>query len=409
MVKREKLEELSNDMLSRIPKLVKQALSEAKVGMDQISAAEVVGGAWRQPKVLSLLTEMLGKDAAGNPKELGQHLNGEEAAALGAAIHAASPSNQYNVKKISFNDIRKYGYALEVTEFDTQKMLLKRDDDASTSLISQGSAKGGPKKKLVLTECPCYKDIKVDLYEKQSDKSAPVLLTTYEVRGVAAVIEKRITNAKQKLNVPSDMPKIVLSLAGDTNNTGIVTLAKAELLIEGSYSAEVDGTQKEKTMKFTDNLKLTVVEHNPRPMNHEEIHNAIEALQATQQHDKDVKKLAGTVNDLESYIYNTNEKLESDSWIAVSTEEMRKELSELLKSTDAWLQEGGSDRKLKDFEEKLHALQGKADPIQERATEAEYRTDLIDWVKDQLSKAQKKQSDLKKHGQIRLEKGQADG
>merc|ERR1719160_1062410 len=158
------------------------------------------------------------------------------------------------------------------------------------------------KQKLVLTECPCYKDIKVDLYGKQNDIE-PEHLTTYEVRAVAAIIEKRITNSKHKLNIPKDMPKIVLSLAGDTNNTGIVTLAKAEMLIEGSYMAEVDGTQKEKTMKYTDNLKLAVVEHDPRPMNHEELHNAIEALQASQQHDEDVRKAAGTVNDLESFIY----------------------------------------------------------------------------------------------------------
>merc|ERR1711988_714786 len=126
---------------------------------------------------------------------------------------------------------------------------------------------------------------------------------------------------------------------------------------------------KKKVKKFTDNLKLVVVEHSPRPMNHEEIHNAIESLKAAQQRDEDAKKLDAVSNDLESFIYGTRDKLESESWIGVTTEEMRTELSSLLTSTDEWLQDSDPARTLQDFEGKLQALQGKADPIQERALE----------------------------------------
>merc|ERR1739848_260045 len=124
-------------------------------------------------------------------------------------------------------------------------------------------------------------------------------------------------------------------------------------------------------------------------MNNEELHLAIESLKAAQQKDEDAKKMDAMMNDLEAYIYGTRDKLEGESWIGVTTEEMRTELGSLLTSTDEWLQDSDPARTLQDFEGKLQALQGMADPIQERALELEYRPDVIDWVKEELEEANK--------------------
>jgi hypoxia up-regulated 1 len=474
LIKRDKLEELGKDMLDRIPTLVEKALLEANTTMEKIAGSEVVGGAWRQPAVLSLITKMVGMDENGKPKEIGQHLNGEEAAALGSVLVGANHSTQFRIKKIFFQDIHSRGFAIEVTRLDneTHTMMLSKDDPASMSLVEKGSPM--TKKKLVLKECPCYNDMKIDLYENQGDKQ--VHLTTYEVRGVKEAVDKRITNSKYNLtNITKDMPKVVVWLSGDTNNTGIVTISKAEILIEGSYWLEVNETRpkakngtnetttetpaegseetkpeeekaegeekseepkegeekaedkaeskdnasnasgnasnksdplieyetitvmKKKVKKFTDNLKLVVVEHNPRPMNNEELHAAIEGLKAAQQKDDDARKLDSVANEVEAYIYGTRDKLESESWIGVTTEEIRTELSTLLTETDEWLQDSNPERTLQDFEGKLQALQGKADPIQERALELEYRPDVVDWVKDELEEAQKWQEILVKN------------
>merc|ERR1712196_214669 len=107
------------------------------------------------------------------------------------------------------------------------------------------------------------------------------------------------------------------------------------------------------------------------------------------QRDEDAKKLDAVSNDLESFIYGTRDKLESESWIGVTTEEMRTELSGMLTSSDEWLQDYNPDRTLQDFQGKLRELQEKSDPIQERALELEYRPDVIDFVKEEMEEANK--------------------
>merc|ERR1719464_2427297 len=106
--------------------------------MDDITQIEVVGGGWRVPKVQQLLNEFISK--SGKKLPLGQHLNGEEAAALGAALVAANSSSSFRVKKIFFTDITMHEYSVQVVSLKGEwaKNL--------TKLYPIGTALGGKKK-----------------------------------------------------------------------------------------------------------------------------------------------------------------------------------------------------------------------------------------------------------------------
>merc|ERR1711870_110653 len=130
---------MCKDMFARLTDPIEKALSIANVTMPEIQHVEVVGGAWRVPKVQQILSEAIEK-AAEKKLPLGQHLNGEEAAALGAALVAANSSSSFRVKKIFFTDITMHEYSVQVVSLKGEwaKNL--------TKLYPIGTALGGKKK-----------------------------------------------------------------------------------------------------------------------------------------------------------------------------------------------------------------------------------------------------------------------
>jgi molecular chaperone DnaK len=76
---RAKLEDLCSDIFARLIKPCKQALSDAKLSVDQIDEVILVGGSTRTPKVQQLVKEFFGK-------EPNRSVNPDEVVADGAAI-----------------------------------------------------------------------------------------------------------------------------------------------------------------------------------------------------------------------------------------------------------------------------------------------------------------------------------
>merc|ERR1719181_50635 len=58
--------------------------------------------------------------------ELGQHLNGEEAAVAGATLVGATGSNVLRVRKVQYEDVHSQGYEVEISAGD--KVLQERKE-----------------------------------------------------------------------------------------------------------------------------------------------------------------------------------------------------------------------------------------------------------------------------------------
>lgn len=104
----------------RLTAPIDSVLKQANVTLGSIHAVEIIGGGVRMPKVQALLREYMtaGAKAAGVPPaqlELGVHLNGDEAPALGAVFVAANRSASFRVRKVGMIDGYPWPVGVRVT------------------------------------------------------------------------------------------------------------------------------------------------------------------------------------------------------------------------------------------------------------------------------------------------------
>lgn len=443
-IKREDFEAMCKDMFDRLTDPIERALKMANATMADIAHVEVVGGAWRVPKVQQLLQEVVEK-GSGKKLPLGQHLNGEEAAALGAALVAANSSQSFRVKKMFFSDVTMHEYAAQITSLtgEWEKNL--------TILYPVGTMLG--KKKTVTTSLE--EDFKIKLFEDG------VLISEHEITGVADLFQGKW----KELNLTGP-PKIAASIPLEMS--GIVEIKLPTITVEESYwvniskekpkanktnssndtngskeaepekkkdeessedkeeeegkekdepkDGEIDkdeeqkapvdqkdaatadtntsenGTQVEekeyeiiqklKKRKHEKQLKVRRIDYKPVPLSDDRIAELRKKLELIAKQESEVQAVAGMKNELEASIYGAREKTERDDIRQVSTEEQREALTKLCGQHQEWMLEDGATGTKADYEQRLKGIEDLLGPIEERAMELEARSDLPVAVKE---------------------------
>ena len=94
MITRDEFVSLSKDLFDRVLTPVQDALAMANITAEDIDQVEIIGGGVRIPKIQELLKEFF------KVKELGVHLNGDEAIVLGSAFRAANISKAFRVGRV---------------------------------------------------------------------------------------------------------------------------------------------------------------------------------------------------------------------------------------------------------------------------------------------------------------------
>uniref|UniRef100_A0A8C9Y7A8 Hypoxia up-regulated protein 1 n=1 Tax=Sander lucioperca TaxID=283035 RepID=A0A8C9Y7A8_SANLU len=108
-VTRIEFEELCADLFERVPGPVQDALATAEMKLDEIEQVILVGGSTRVPKVQEVLLKAVGKG------ELGKNINADEAAAMGAVYQAAALSKAFKVKPFLVRDAAVFPIQVEFT------------------------------------------------------------------------------------------------------------------------------------------------------------------------------------------------------------------------------------------------------------------------------------------------------
>ena len=98
-VSRAWLEEAGKHLFARLTKPIDRALADAGLEVTQLDGIELIGGSVRIPKVKQVLKGYFGD------LELGNHLNGDEAMALGAVFMGANLSKAFRVRNVGLSDI----------------------------------------------------------------------------------------------------------------------------------------------------------------------------------------------------------------------------------------------------------------------------------------------------------------
>ncbi|CEL94101.1 unnamed protein product [Vitrella brassicaformis CCMP3155] len=432
-LKREEFEKMLEPMFKSIEKPVNEVLQLSSRGnvtysLKDIDVVELIGGGWRIPRVQEEL-EKLFKQKGGGDKaiELGQHLNGDEAMAMGAAFMGANYSTSFRVKKVLVTDISPYTYRLDITHLDTASEPYFKSKD----LIAAGAKLGGKKNvNLNMTE-----DLHLKLYEDDN------LLASYDLVGVTEAAKGQFKNFTESGGIPR------VSINFKVESTGLLSLEKASAIFElppeedteeaaddtaegegaeGAAAADANTTEdaatsgnatdkdteddkknatdesaqkkddaakrkKEKLLKpkkprkYTIPLTVTTTLAKPLPMTDPQIRAAKDRLADMDKIDHEAQELAKARNTLEAYIYSSREKLEDSLIQKVSLEDSRTSLSSKLMDYEEWLYEDGFSAERAEFTKRLKELQDEMEPMVERANEHENRPKAVELVAQTLN------------------------
>ncbi|MCJ1408463.1 adenyl-nucleotide exchange factor sse1 [Ptychographa xylographoides] len=127
MMKRDDLEELLKPLLERATAPLEQALSEAKLKVEDIDAIEMIGGCTRVPSLKDRISKFFGKG-------LSFTLNQDEAVARGCAFGCAILSPVFRVRDFSIHDIVNYPI-----EFNWEQSPDIPDEDTSLTVFNKGN------------------------------------------------------------------------------------------------------------------------------------------------------------------------------------------------------------------------------------------------------------------------------
>eukprot|EP00602_Paraphysomonas_sp_CaronLab_P000254 CAMPEP_0185031700 /NCGR_PEP_ID=MMETSP1103-20130426/19316_1 /TAXON_ID=36769 /ORGANISM="Paraphysomonas bandaiensis, Strain Caron Lab Isolate" /LENGTH=910 /DNA_ID=CAMNT_0027567315 /DNA_START=111 /DNA_END=2843 /DNA_ORIENTATION=- len=237
-ITRSEFEEACGNLFDRVTHPIDEALAMAGMTLKDINAVELIGGGVRMPKVKQNLEAYF---RAGD-LELGAHLNGDEAMALGAAFRAANISTAFRVRKIGMSDISKFGVSINLESLPTASdggvfgWLVGKTNTADnaandeawakhTALYPAGSAVPSKTKTVAFHH---DQDIlcKVE-YDRDDSNPLPEgtdhMIALYNVTGVSNF-------AKMASERGLGTPKVHLSFTLDAS--GMVYLSKAEATLE---------------------------------------------------------------------------------------------------------------------------------------------------------------------------------
>lgn len=128
MLKREELETLIKPLLDRATAPLEQAMTEAKLKVEDIDYVELVGACTRVPALKSSIQEFFGG------KTLSFTLNADEAIARGSAFACAILSPVFRVRDFSIHDVVNYPI-----EFTWEKSPEIPDEDTNLTVFNRGN------------------------------------------------------------------------------------------------------------------------------------------------------------------------------------------------------------------------------------------------------------------------------
>lgn len=243
-VTRAEFEAACESLFARITGPIDVALAMANISVDQINAVELLGGGVRMPRVKKTLDDYF----KASKVEVGQHINGDEAMALGAAFRAANLSTAFRVRKVGVNDVSSFGVSVQMENLGTGikksggffgGLFKGKEDKKDATKDAEGEvwhkktalygAKSSVPAKPKTVAFQHDQDIlcRVEYDSTKAGNDLPEgtsnLLAVYNITGIAEFAEE---NAGKGLGPP----KIHLSF--NLDSSGLVLLSKAEATIE---------------------------------------------------------------------------------------------------------------------------------------------------------------------------------
>merc|ERR1719281_1853670 len=366
----------------------------------------MIGGGWRIPSVEEAVAYFAGN--GGSHLTLGKHLNGEEAAVLGALQIATNGSATYRSVKTFFADVFEQAYTAEVYNVTEDGS----PDEASAEFkktVKLGRVFGQKKK----VSFPIgEQNVGVSFFEDgelvatSTIKAANVVKKLVEDKDKWEGTKLRVIVGSDPLGIIGVREAVVTaekSLAWEEREA---SRKKNDTEAEAAWQAEVDELKKKNETEPDANLTLPPKPKKTEPkkkpnqpekraasdikwvgyvMSEDEADSLKAKRKEMEQREADVAKVEELANDLEARLYSITEKLDDGVWAEVTSEEQRAELKKAVDEGKEFL-ETDTERDYKTYKGKSDAFDQLIDPITERMSEQEQRPETKKYVTNVLAK-----------------------
>merc|ERR1711862_72616 len=241
---RDKLMEMSADLMDRVTGPVQRALTTASMSMENIDQVILVGGGTRVPKVQELLTEFVGQ-------ELGKSLNTDESAAMGAVYQSADISTGFKVKKFLTKDAVLFpidvDFSREIEGEDDAEPGVKR---VKRSLFSRMNP--FPQKK-IMTFNKHIKDFTFNVNYAELEYLGETEVANIGSQNLTSVLVKGVKEALDG-NLADNVETKGVKAHFQLDDSGILTCTHVESVFEKTVSPEEQEKKEKEWKEATDSI-----------------------------------------------------------------------------------------------------------------------------------------------------------
>eukprot|EP00092_Neocalanus_flemingeri_P017762 GFUD01019219.1.p1 GENE.GFUD01019219.1~~GFUD01019219.1.p1 ORF type:complete len:972 (-),score=363.80 GFUD01019219.1:226-3141(-) len=444
---RDKLMELSKDLMDRVTGPVERALTTASMGIDNIDQVILVGGGTRVPRVQELLAEYVGQ-------ELGKSLNTDESAAMGAVYRSADISTGFKVKKFLTKDAVLFPIDVDFArEIDTEEPAVEPGyKKVRRTLFSRMNPY--PQKK-IMTFNKHVKDFTFNVNYADLDYLGETEVANIGSPNLTSVLVKGVKGALDA-NVGDDIETKGVKAHFLLDDSGILTVTHVESVFEKTISPE-EQEKKEKEWKeatdsidwskLGDNIKSYFGTNEKKAEDGEEIkeESKEEEVKKDSKDSKDTKKddkskkddkepkkpkietvkvdlevdgsrndlelldgasfnsskskldslnqadldrlaIETALNELQSFSYDLSDKIEEDEFQVASTVEERDAVINECSKVSEWLDdEAGLFTPVDEFNTKLKVLKDLSAPVMARVREHKERPETLEMLRQTIN------------------------
>ncbi|CAG9762945.1 unnamed protein product [Ceutorhynchus assimilis] len=426
LVTRDELEALIEDLFERVAKPVEQALKSAHLTIDVVGQVVLVGAGTRVPKIQEILQKSVGK-------ELAKNLNTDEAATMGAVYKAADLSTGFKVTKFLTKDAVLFPIQI-VFQRDTKEGI------KTVKRTLFGLMNPYPQKKIItfnkhtddFSFVANYADLDY-LSESEIVYIGAQNLSEYKLTGVAEAIEKNLgENVESKgikahfnldesgiLNL-ANVELVVEKIVDPSEDEG--TLSKIGSTFSKLFGGTDEPTKEEEGSAQTEEKPVHEVHDEDKPkteelkpqnetesknnstktttakpklvtvktpiqslenvlsinsLNKKQFQESIKKIEKFDKVEKEITRRATTLNNLESFAIDVQNKLYETEYTEAATEEEIEKIKQKCSEVSEWLYEDGSEADADTYEKKLDEVQGLTRELFSRVWEHKERPEAL--------------------------------
>uniref|UniRef100_A0A8C1SV27 Hypoxia up-regulated protein 1 n=1 Tax=Cyprinus carpio TaxID=7962 RepID=A0A8C1SV27_CYPCA len=373
-VTRSEFEALCEDLFDRVPGPVKEALAAAEMNMDEIEQVILVGGSTRVPKVQDVLLKAVGKE------ELSKNINADEAAAMGAVYQAAALSKAFKVKPFLVRDAAVFPIQVEFSR-ETEEEDGVKTVKHNKRILFQRMAPYPQRKVITFNRYTDdfvfyinYGDLSF-LSEQDLKVFGSQNLTTVKLSGVGSSFKKHSDAESKGIKAHFNMDEsgvLILDRVESVFETIVEEKEEESTLTSNIESGETEA-EKPEEKSDAEKAEETEADKKSKPLKKSKISEDItvelevndvldpstedmEVLQDLTNRDLEKQEREKTLNSLEAFIFETQDKMYQNEYLAVVTEEEKEQITGKLSEASNWMDEEGYTAGTKELKEKLSEL-----------------------------------------------------